>query len=228
MNTAALDHLVVAAPTLDEGVRWCESTLGVTPGLGGEHPLFGTHNRLWAIGSASHPDCYLEIIAIQPDRVPQRPAPLRRWFDLDDEGVQKALRDGGPRLLHWVVRVPDLAEACRRWQALGLDAGPCLGASRMTPQGLLQWQIAVRDDGQRLLHGALPTLIQWGDRHPTHTMAHSDLSLTGWRLQHPEPGRVTQALAAIGLDRVEVTPGPVGGQATLSRIDGPDVELIGF
>lgn len=28
----ALDHLVVAAASLAQGVQWCETTLGVTPG----------------------------------------------------------------------------------------------------------------------------------------------------------------------------------------------------
>ena len=45
--TAQVDHLVIAASTLNEGVAWCEKTLGITPGAGGEHPLFGTHNRLF-------------------------------------------------------------------------------------------------------------------------------------------------------------------------------------
>jgi hypothetical protein len=30
----AVDHLIVAAASLDDGVRWCEATLGVTPGAG--------------------------------------------------------------------------------------------------------------------------------------------------------------------------------------------------
>jgi hypothetical protein len=34
-HAGQLDHLVVAARTLDEGVAWCEATLGVTPGPGG-------------------------------------------------------------------------------------------------------------------------------------------------------------------------------------------------
>src|SRR6478735_419898 len=61
-----IDHLVVAARTLDQGVQWCEATLGVTPGAGGEHPLMGTHNRLLRIATVQYPRAYLEIIAIDP------------------------------------------------------------------------------------------------------------------------------------------------------------------
>ena len=42
LHSAQIDHLVVAARTLVEGVAWCEATLGVVPGPGGEHALFGT------------------------------------------------------------------------------------------------------------------------------------------------------------------------------------------
>jgi hypothetical protein len=48
---ATVDHLVVIAHTLDQGVAWCEQTLGITPGPGGKHPLFGTHNRLFKIAT---------------------------------------------------------------------------------------------------------------------------------------------------------------------------------
>jgi hypothetical protein len=63
----AVDHLVVAAATLEQGVAWCEATLGVTPGPGGRHALMGTHNRLLNLGSAAFPHSYLEIIAIDPE-----------------------------------------------------------------------------------------------------------------------------------------------------------------
>ena len=35
---ARVDHLVVAAESLDQGVQWCEAMLGITPQAGGEQP----------------------------------------------------------------------------------------------------------------------------------------------------------------------------------------------
>ena len=79
-----IDHLVVVAANLDAGVQWCETTLGITPAPGGEHELYGTHNRLFKIATPTFPLAYLEIIAINPEAV--RPAKKRptRWFDMDD------------------------------------------------------------------------------------------------------------------------------------------------
>lgn len=191
---------MVAAPTLGAGVAWCEQTLGVTPGPGGQHALFGTHNRLLRLeGSEQDPPAYLEIIAIDPAATPARAAPLKRWFDLDDPALRQRLVTCGPRLVHWVARVPDLDAALRTWSALGLARGPALAASRLTPEGLLQWRLSVRDDGQRLMDGCLPTLIEWGEQHPARGMAHSGLRLTQLRLRHPQADLLTRALAAIGL-----------------------------
>lgn len=224
-RAAHIDHLVVAAATLAEGVAWCEATLGVTPGPGGSHALFGTHNRLLRLHSAAHPKAYLEIIAIDPAATPTRPAPLRRWFDLDEPTLHQRLQREGPQLVHWVANVPDLEAAVAAWQALGLDRGPVIEASRPTPLGLLRWRITVRDDGQRLFGGALPTLIQWGDTHPADGMADAGLGLHALRLQHPEADRLRAALAAIGLGGLAVNTGPAGLQADLSTARGAPVSL---
>ncbi|WP_066160424.1 VOC family protein [Hydrogenophaga pseudoflava] len=224
-SRAGIDHLVVAAPSLAEGVAWCEATLGLTPGPGGAHALFGTHNRLLRLHSTVHPKAYLEIIAIDPAATPTRPPPLRRWFDLDDPALRERLRREGPQLIHWVASVPDIDAACARLRALGIERGPVIDASRPTPQGLLRWRITVRDDGQRLFGGALPTLIQWGDTHPADGMTGADLGLQGLTLQHPDAGRLTAALTAIGLDGVAVHTGPAGLRADLTTADGQPLVL---
>lgn len=224
-SRAGIDHLVVAAPSLAEGVAWCEATLGLTPGPGGAHALFGTHNRLLRLHSTVHPKAYLEIIAIDPAATPTRPPPLRRWFDLDDPALRERLRREGPQLIHWVASVPNIDAACARLRALGIERGPVIDASRPTPQGLLRWRITVRDDGQRLFGGALPTLIQWGDTHPADGMTGADLGLQGLTLQHPDAGRLTAALTAIGLDGVAVHTGPAGLRADLTTADGQPLVL---
>jgi hypothetical protein len=219
--SAQLDHLIVAAATLADGVAWCEATLGVAPGPGGEHVLFGTHNRLLKLACADAPNVYLEIIAINPAAEPTRAPPLQRWFDLDQPALRASLAQNGPQLIHWVASVPQLGTALPTWRQLGIDRGPALTASRPTPAGLLQWQIAVRDDGQRLLNGCLPTLIEWGGVHPAQSMPDSGLTLNRLTLRHPDAHRLTAALTAIGLTSATVTAGPPALWVELQTPRGP-------
>jgi len=201
---ARVDHLVVAAASLEQGVAWCEATLGVMPGAGGEHPLMGTHNRLLRIATVDYPRAYFEIIAVQPDRHPQQ---RRRWFDLDEESVRDTVARSGPRLLHFVASVDDASAAVAAWQGLGLDRGAPVAVSRMTPRGLLSWQITVRADGQRLMQGLLPTLIEWGDTHPAAALPESGVTLQALVATHPQATTLRAAYEAIGLQGVAVKDG---------------------
>ncbi|MES2635001.1 MAG: VOC family protein [Pseudomonadota bacterium] len=214
---AQVDHLVIVADTLDQGEQWCRATLGVTPGRGGVHPLMGTHNRLLRIDSPAWPRAYLEIIAIDPAAV--QPA-HRRWFDMDDSLLQQAVRQQ-PRLVHFVASIPDAHIAQKALKDLGIDRGPLLQAERPIPDGMLRWKISVRDDGQRLFYGGLPTLIEWDGPHPTDTMPASGLTLQGLRMHHPRPGDLTAAHTAIGLTGVDVQEGPPNLSATLMTPNGP-------
>ena len=213
MTTAArIDHLVVVADSLAQGVGWCERTLGVTPGTGGEHPLMGTHNRLLRIATVDHPQAYFEIIA----RNPSAPAPARtRWFDMDDAGQQATVREQGPRLAHWVAQVPDVRAATAALADLGIDRGSIVEASRKTERGLLQWQITVREDGHRLFDGCLPTLIQWGEVHAVANLVESGVTLHGLAIRHPRADELGAALQAIGIENVTVERGPANLCATL-------------
>lgn len=170
---AEVDHLVVVARTLEQGVQWCLATLGVEPGPGGRHALMGTHNRLLALGGERFPASYLEIIAIDP----QAPAPARaRWFGMDRPELQAAVSQA-PRLVHVVARTGQLDVVCQALRGLGLQPGLPVAAERETPQGRLAWRILLRDDGGFECDGALPTLIEWSGRHPTQAMAQSPLRL---------------------------------------------------
>lgn len=215
--SARIDHLVLAADSLEEGVAWCEATLGVPPGPGGEHPLMGTHNRLLRIATVDYPRAYLEIIAVQPGRRPQRP---RRWFDLDDEALRAHLRQNGPRLIHFVAQVPDAHAAVQALAAVGVDRGEVVQASRETPRGLLQWRITVRADGQRLAHGGIPTLIEWGDTHPAAGMPESGVTLHALQVRHPDAAALRRAHEAIGLAGVSLALGEPQLIATLETPRG--------
>ena len=170
----ALDHLVVVAATLDEGVRWCEATLGITPGAGGRHALMGTHNRLFSVASPTFPKAYFEIIAVDPEA----PAPGRaRWFGMD------AAPPPEPRLLHWVARCSPLDWHRAAFARAGHDIGPAVAAQRDMPAGPLRWRITVRDDGRLLGGGALPTLIEWEAAHPAESMPQSGVTLEALTLR---------------------------------------------
>jgi hypothetical protein len=210
----ALDHLVLAAATLAQGLDWCEATLGIRPDAGGRHALMGTHNRVFAIGSARFPRAYFEIIAIDPD-APAPPHP--RWFDLDDAALQGALARG-PQLVHWVARCDSIAAAGAALLVGGIDSGEPRQAERMTPQGLLRWRIGVRADGHRPLGGAGPALIEWGERHPTDSMPAGGVTLQAMRLAGWPAALAATLPAAIESDpRGEATPISV----TLATSRGP-------
>ena len=213
--TSQVDHLVVAAATLDEAAAWCTSTLGVEPGPGGEHPLMGTHNRLLSIASLPYPDAYLELIAINSEAACARPVGLRRWFDLDDSELQQQLAKKGPRLIHFVARTPSASAAVRELRRIGLERGEVLKASRPTSQGVLSWKIAVRDDGQRLFYGALPTLIEWGDMQPARGMPASGVVLTSLQVAHPRADALRMGFEVIGLTGVGMETGAPNLAATL-------------
>ena len=218
--TAQIDHLVIGASTLADGVDWCERILGITPSQGGEHPLMGTHNRLFSIATAQYPNAYLEIIAISKEAACACKQGDKRWFDLDDETLQRSLKQNGPQLIHFVASTPRALPAIEALASLGIDRGELLAASRMTPQGTLSWKITVRSDGQRLMHGTLPTLIEWGDVHPTHHMSTSAVTLQSLTASLPNTDQLSFAYAAINLQGVGVAQGQPNLIATLQAQRG--------
>jgi catechol 2,3-dioxygenase-like lactoylglutathione lyase family enzyme len=187
MERSELDHIVVAAASLDAGVAWVEERLGARPVAGGQHVAMGTHNALLRLG----PRCYLEVIAIDPaGQAPARP----RWFSLDQPETRARLA-ASPALITWVVRTPSLASACARV--------PDLSEILPMTRNAYRWMISVPDDGALAWGGILPTAIQWepGDdgvvHHPCDALPESGCELTSLRLSHPAAVLGTSGIVAL-------------------------------
>jgi Glyoxalase-like domain len=182
---ATLDHLVVAAATLDQGEDHLEAMLGVRPRRGGKHVAMGTHNSLLRLGDGA----YLELIAIDPEGIkPDRP----RWFDLDRPTMRASIAER-PRLIHWVARCTDL-EAAQKISPT--DHGLVYPMSR----GPFSWRMTIPEDGHLPGDGLIPTLIEWrGVAHPANALADDHLGIVTIAGAHPEPATIRVALNDLGL-----------------------------
>lgn len=222
-----IDHLVVMAASLEAGVQWCEDTLGITPSVGGEHEKYGTHNRLFKIATPQFPLAYFEIIAVNPEAVIPKRLQVTRWFDMDDPVLQKSIATE-PRLVHFVSSTDDIKSARHALRTQGIERGQVVNASRKSSKGMLHWQITVREDGERLFNGCLPTLIQWGKPdaaeplrlHPRNSLPRSGVTLQSLTLHHPSGSKLQTALDAVGLTGVDVLTGPANLVATLQTPKG--------
>ncbi|MBA3058833.1 MAG: VOC family protein [Gammaproteobacteria bacterium] len=222
-----IDHLVVVAKTLELGVQWCEATLGITPGPGFDHALYGTHNRLFKIATPENPLAYLEIIAINPAAKRPASATAKRWFDMDDTALQVAIAVE-PRLVHFVANTDDIQAARIALKKQDIDRGLAVQEKRHARRGVLQWQITMREDGQRLFNGALPSLIQWGKPdaaeplrlHPRNSLPRSGVTLQHLSITHPNAAKLQAAFDAIGLAEIAIETGPPNIIAILNTPKG--------
>lgn len=182
-----LDHLAVAARSLDEGVEVVEAALGVTLAGGGAHPHMATHNRLLGLG-----DVYLEVIAVDPTASP--PA-WPRWFDLDRF-------TGRPRLTNWVAGCTDLE------RELALSP-PGTGVPVALQRGEFHWRMAVPDDGRLPFDGTFPAMIQWdGAHHPARSLPDVGVRLTLLEIVHPEAASLSRLLRGRFADpRIQIVSG---------------------
>ena len=204
-----LDHLVVAAASLEQGVDYVRSKLGVEIPRGGLHKTMGTHNRLMQLGN----NTYLEVIAIDPDAaIPDRP----RWFNLDDTLMRDAL-SRQPRLITWVVNTTEINK-------LSQVSGGSIGTPTELSRDNLRWQIALTEDGRLLANGFLPYVIQWHSKpHPSQAMADLGCRLLSFDIYHNRADWLRSRLETIGANHlVSIHALPDSESAYLSaNIDTP-------
>jgi hypothetical protein len=206
--TVAPDHVVYAAPRLDETVDDLSKQLGVRATPGGRHQGLGTHNALLGLGAGA----YLDIIAPDPDQPdPQR----RRPFGLDAITT--------PRLVTWAVKSPDIDRRVERARAAGYDPGPIIPLSRRLPDGTeLRWRLTYREE--LAANGLVPFLIDWGDApHPSDS-APPGCSLLNLRAEHPQPEPVRAMLEALAVN-LGLTRGPAPALIAALQTPNGRIEL---
>ena len=179
---AHVDHLILGARDLDEGIRRFEERTGVRPKVGGEHPGRGTRNALVSLG----PALYVEILAPQagaPDS--GRVAELRQRADLSPYG--------------WAVFVRDVDTARRSLESAGFGLSGIMPGSRARPDGtLLEWKTFEIEKPEI---AGIPFFIRWGDgtTHPSQDSP-SGCRLEALKVTTPDVASARRAFAALALD----------------------------
>ncbi|MES9964219.1 MAG: VOC family protein [Candidatus Sedimenticola sp. 20ELBAFRAG] len=178
-----IDHIVIGASSLAEGVSYVKSMLGVDIPYGGEHIKLGTHNHLMQLGN----ETFLEVIAVnQQITSPARP----RWYGLDDPYTRLCL-ERQPSLLTWVVNTGDI-------NGLIQKATFSLGKSELISRGNLSWYFGLPEDGRLLGGGLLPYAIEWHtENHPSKSMTDLGCSIQSVEIFHPYPNWIKSALKSI-------------------------------
>ena len=183
-----IDHIAVAASSLEAGVAYIEEALGVVIPKGGEHPAMATHNHLMQLGE----NLFLEVLAINPDMTaPDSP----RWFGLEDPFVRHSIGIK-PRLHTWIVNTSDIESIAK---LDSFDFGKVAALSR----GDLSWKFAIPEDGRLLAGGLVPYVMQWdgmgeaGFRHPSQGMTDLGCELVGLELHHPQATWLASILDSI-------------------------------
>ena len=217
-----LDHLVIAARTLEEGEHFIAGKLGIEMTGGGAHPVMRTHNRLLNLWGG----VYLEVIAVDPDATASE-TPRPRLFALDDPAQRERL-ETGPQLVHWVVRV-NRPKLLARWQAQYPERIPAVVP---LTRGAYTWDLTVPADGafpawQGAGDGLLPSLIQWDTpQHPSASLPETGIALKSLTGFHPRAHLIAEQLAWLGashLMRVEVT---AGAPVLVAEFELPDGSIV--
>lgn len=186
--TLKIDHLVVAADTLEQGIAYIEQQFSVKVPLGGVHPLMGTHNCLMQAGD----NMFFEIIAINPQSLVDDALRIKhpRWFSLDDPLLRAQLKQS-PKLLTWLVNTQQFEETKKQ----GIYRQT---AAHLLSRNNLSWHFALPLDGSLLANGILPYLLQWQGPNPAQTMPNKGCALEEITIYHPQPQWIKDQLDIIG------------------------------
>ena len=206
MAKTIVDHLLLGAADLDQGLTLVREKTGLNPVIGGSHPGVGTRNALLPLGNRQ----YLEIIA--PD-----PAQQAFTYQTDLRELQE------PRLITWAAATRDISATARDARDAGLEViGPRDGSRRKPDGEVLHWKtLGIKNNCTISGVAPIPFFIQWGEgvQHPSQDGAAS-CRLESLEFVHPESRQVANVLRKLGIE-AKVKPGQEARlTATLSTPKG--------
>jgi hypothetical protein len=182
---AELDHVLLGARDLTEGIAFLERHTGVRAVFGGVHPNRGTQNALASLGSAH----YLEVIALDPAQAAVH-LPIT-------EALAKLSE---PRLVGWAVHTHDLEGVKRKLERAGIPfEGPASGSRKRPDNRMLKWRTLMLSESAKG-DSLLPFFIEWSrdSVHPA-TDAPKGCRLSRFELVTPEPDALRKTLAVLSL-----------------------------
>ena len=202
-----IDHILWAAPDLDQATQHLARLTGVEPTPGGSHPGFGTRNNLLGLGDG----LYFEVIA--PD--PAQMSDATQW------GAEIATFPA-PYLYTYAIRSQDIDGLAAKATKAGLEVEGPVAMSRNREDGTrLEWSL------MRLYHPVLgrtlPIVIDWKQTPHPSTALPPSCRLKSFTALHPDADLLRRAYAALSID-VEVKLGARPGFVAL--LDTPAGELM--
>ncbi|MEP0072411.1 MAG: VOC family protein [Marinomonas sp.] len=180
-----IDHIVVGADSLEQGIDALQKTLGVALPKASKHDAMSTHNCVAPVGN----ERFIEILSIDPDA----PEPGRaRWFAMDNPEIQASFKEKASAY-HWVVGTSDL-------DAVVANSPIEMGEIVTFTRGERSWRLNIPKDGSLAEEGLIPTFIEWSPgAHPSTGMVELGLSLEEVVLTHPEPAKLKEMLSMLGV-----------------------------
>jgi hypothetical protein len=208
--SAAVDHLLLGVPDLDQGIEWVERMTGVKAVMGGSHPGVGTRNALLSLGGRQ----YLEIIASDPAQTAYN-------FHIDLRKLS------GPRLITWAAVAADINGIAKHARQVGFQIFAPRDGSRVRPDGkVLKWKtLGVMN--RLAVQGVepIPFFIEWAadSLHPPQDSP-KGCELQSFEIEHPDPASLMDALKKLGIEARVKQASNVRLKATLKTPNGK-VEL---
>lgn len=207
MAPLVLDHVILAGPALPDLSDAFEARTGVRATPGGRHAGQGTHNALVGLG----PGRYLELLAPDPEA---EDGPFRASIAYL----------GAPALHTWCVRGGDAEAFEARVRAAGLEPRR-IAMARTRPDGVrLAWELVFVEGHP--FGGLVPFFIDWGaSPHPSAALG-APLAGGSPTLEHPDAGRLTALLEALGGVPDDVRVAPAAAPRLVAGWRGPRGEDV--